>query len=839
MACEQCSGSHSSYPYNSPCNCSKGSSKGSTSDATCVYYTGAPLNCIGVGTNINIEEVLLEVDSKLCESSVAPDWSSFNYHCIDDNLTITTPGQFVGEMTSQFCTLKTSWNNFISTQYPSAISNLQSQLNSIFNPNLTLCPASGIGSSDTYTSILTKLSNSVCDLIGYNDISSANWDQCFAVSPTPTTTIEGFNVLIDQICTIAGTTPTVVLPTFNNENTCLPGPLTTSDSLISTIDKIKIRLCQTGVFDIDEVPWDCMVNPAAGSGPNIQAAIDTIAVTVGGLVRNDITFDDGQFLVSSDDCNGRTVSLLPGIISGDRFVAATTGDTVPGTLADKLQAGTNVTFDVSDPEKLVINTTFTPGVTYDPNLVDWSACSPCIIENPSPTTLEESFQFLKDEICCITELISNPEGGLKVYYVDGNNPNPGDGSILNPFKTLDSAYNKVVGTGTPKAPENTGIAIEVAASNYTTSLNLFASSTSWNFSTGTIVNYTGTDYLFDTIDTDEYNYFNVSGKWNFNTVNGGLLKHQTPTLESRVSLEINNTEQTMDTEDPLTHPLIRVQSIYGVNAWRRSRLELSVHGKVRSTDNHVLFVDGYTEVYTRGLTSFASLDAGDGYPSSIVPDQRVLYYNNQDPLNNDYMYTQEIRFDSIEIGSDGESAVFIQGLYGNIDFYNVSFDSLQAVNNFQSSSVEIGNLTRASYSGKTRGLTFRNCKFAANIYSGTNPIYPIVSVGNPGVNGISIINSLIPSPYLIDPDLVINEDLGVMANTITNFNIRDVPEFGDSTAAQTAGLVSGDVFKNSIDVPDTATEASGATPTKAEFDALLEELREIKAAISSNSLMII
>src|SRR5690606_25556383 len=109
------------------------------------------------------------------------------------------------------------------------------------------------------------------------------------------------------------------------------------------------------------------VNPAAGSGPNIQAAIDTIAVTVGGLVRNDVTFDDNQFSVSLDDCNGRTVSLLPGIISGDRFVAATTGDTVPGTLADKLQAGTNVTFDVSDPEKLVINSTFTPGVTYDPN----------------------------------------------------------------------------------------------------------------------------------------------------------------------------------------------------------------------------------------------------------------------------------------------------------------------------------------------------------------------------------------------------------------------------------------------------------------------------------------
>lgn len=794
MACEQCSGSHSTYPLPNSCNCSKSSSNKTISDATCVYYTGANLSCLGVGSNVNLEEIILEVDSKLCGIGSSADWSTFNYHCLDDNQVITTPGQFVNEISSQFCTLKTSWSNFITTQYPSAISNLQSQINSIFNPNLTLCPGSGISSSDTYTSILTKLASSICTLQDATNISSANWSQCFSVTPTPTTPVEGFNVIIDQVCQLINNPPSITLPTFNNVGSCLPGPLTNSDSLISTIDKIKSRLCQTGVFDIDDVPWDCILNPDAGSGPNIQAAVNALAVTVGGLVRDNVIFDDGQFLVSSDDCNGRTVSILPGVLSEDRFVAASAGDTVPGTLADKLEAGSNVTFDTSDPEKLVINASFTPGITFDPDLVDWAACSPCEVESPTPTTIEEGFQLLKDDICCLTDLVVNAETGLKTYYVDGNNPNTGDGSILNPFQTLDAAYNKLVGSGTPKAPENPGITIEVAADTYTTALNLFASNTTWNFAHGTKVVYTGSGYLFDTVDDTEFGSFNVYGRWDFETVNGGLLWHKSPTPESIVFMEIKNTEQTMDVEDPLEHPLVRVESNYGLNAWTRSRLDLAIHGRLRSTNNHVVFVNGYTEVYLRGLTAYARIDAGDGFPSTVLPDQRAIYYNNQDPSITNHMYSQQIKVKDLQIGSDGTSAAYIAGYYGNIDFDTVTFDSLQAVNNFQTSSVEVGNLVKASYSGKTRGFTFRNCKFADNIYSGTDPIYPIVSVGTPGTNGISIINSLIPDPYKLDPDLIINQDLGTMANTVGAFNVQNMAYFPTLAAAQAAGLTKGDMY---------------------------------------------
>lgn len=766
-------------------------------DSTCVTYTGPNLNCLDVGSGENLEEILYKVNAVVCTSQ--GDYSEYNFHCLTDTYVIENEAEFVSAITEYACNLNTAFVNYSTVTVPGIITNIQNQINEIVNPSLALCSYTGVIPTDSLDDILVKFGGKLCDLDSRLNLSSVNWAQCYTVPTTPTTLTEAFNLLVDQICQASQTGGGATLPTFNNQGSCLPAPLGTADSLVLTINKIKERLCDTGVYDIDDSPWGCVTNPAPLTGSNIQAAFDKVLGAVNGLVSNRYTFNPNQFIlnqtVPGDACSGFEVTLDPSIGIEDRLVAASPSDSSPGTLIEKLVAGTNITLDNSNPEEIVLNATFTPGVTYDPNLVSWNECSPCEVEIPIPTTLEESFQYLKDEICCLTDIVINPDTGLKVYYVDGNNPNPGDGSILNPFNTLDAAYNKVVGTGTAKVPQNTGITIKVAAYNYTTNLNLFASTTSWDFDTGAVVTYTGTDYLFDTLDTVDYTDFKVSGKWSFDTVDGGLLWHRTPTAESRVFIEIDSTNQTMDTEDPMAKPLIRVESNYGLAQWVRSRLDLAVHGRLRSTDNHVIVVNGYTEVYVRGLTTYARVDAGDGFPSSIVPDQRALYYNNQDPNITNHMYSQQIKFDSIQVGSDGTSAVFIQGYYGNIDFYNVSFDSLQAVNNFQSSSIEVGNLTKASYSGKTRGFTIRNCKFADNIYSGTLPIYPIVSVGTPGVNGISIINSLIPDPYLVDPDLVINEDLGVMANTISNFNIRNVPEFEDITAAQSAGLVEGDLFK--------------------------------------------
>ena len=122
------------------------------------------------------------------------------------------------------------------------------------------------------------------------------------------------------------------------------------------------------------------------------------------------------------------------------------------------------------------------------------------------------------------ETISND--ALMVYYVDGNNDVTGDGSVVNPYQTIDLAVNAVIGSGSHASPENAGTTIFVQGGAYTTACNLAITCTSWSFEAGSCVTYTGTDYLFQSTgmsDASGTNFLKVSGKGEFFTASGGIL----------------------------------------------------------------------------------------------------------------------------------------------------------------------------------------------------------------------------------------------------------------------------------------------------------------------------
>ena len=327
-------------------------------DASQIIYTGVDLPCTGVTTNTKLEEILIAIDAQIC--SVVGDYSSYNFHCLSNDYEINTEAEFVSAITEEFCNLKSSYNTFVSSTYPTGIQNLQNQINQINSPGLTLCTYSGVISTDTYVNIITKLANKLCDLNSRLDISTVIWDNCFTVVTPPVTIPQGFQLLADQICQVASSIVQPELPTFNNQGSCLPTP-GTADTLVATIGKIKTRLCQSSVYDIDSSPWGCIVNPDPGTGANIQSAFDAILPILNDLYGNRYEFDTNQFNVTPNGgaCDGFTITLDPSVGIEDRLVAATSTDTNPGTLQDKLEAGTNITFDYSDPEKAVINSTFT------------------------------------------------------------------------------------------------------------------------------------------------------------------------------------------------------------------------------------------------------------------------------------------------------------------------------------------------------------------------------------------------------------------------------------------------------------------------------------------------
>lgn len=363
--CSFCGGNHSSYsppPFSAPCSNTPGQC--TPVDSSCVVYTGPALNCIDAAPGDSQELINQKVDAILCTSSGA-DWSTFNYHCLTDDTVITTPAQFVSYMTLVYCNLQSDYDTFVGTTFPNQVTTINNSINAIVNPGLTLCAGSGITSSDTYTSILTKLANKVCTLSA-QDVSTANWTSCFTVPTLPTTVIDGFNVVISQICQVkALASAPVVLPTFNNQGSCLASP-GTADTLVDTINKIKTRVCQSPVYSIGSTTWDCFTTPT-----DFQSVINLLVAQANISKKHDTTFDADIFAVTDNGCNGRAITLQAGFSGSDRYVASDSADTSPGTLADKLTAGANVTIDnTTAPGQIILSAVASPNDKVKANVSD-------------------------------------------------------------------------------------------------------------------------------------------------------------------------------------------------------------------------------------------------------------------------------------------------------------------------------------------------------------------------------------------------------------------------------------------------------------------------------------
>lgn len=325
-----------------------------TQDASCTFYTGPTLTCSSIEDGDSIEVALQKIDEILCSS--AGDYSTYQMGCLRDywNVPILTEATFVQAISTYVCQLKSDYNTFVSNTYPNAINGINTSINTITNPNIT-CASAGVNNSDDIVSILQKYCTKFSSIDTALNISSVVWNNCQTVPVAPTTIAGGFQVLADQICAIEAGQQS--LPTFSNVGSCLPAPLTNNDSLVTTINKIKTRLCQSPTYASTNISWGCVGVP--GSTTSIELGLQQIINKVQTLTQASTTFDSGDFIVTATDpmdaCAGVTVSLATPI-NVDRFVASTPSDVSPGTLQDKLQAGTSISLDyITTPGKVIIN----------------------------------------------------------------------------------------------------------------------------------------------------------------------------------------------------------------------------------------------------------------------------------------------------------------------------------------------------------------------------------------------------------------------------------------------------------------------------------------------------
>lgn len=325
-------------------------------DTACIIYTGPDLACIDAPTNSCLESIITKIDAQVC--TAVGDYSGFNLGCLRNDYTINTAKDFAESTANFVCILRTDLDTFTTTTFPNTIDDIEDDIQAIQIPGTTSsCSNIVIPNGSTINSVLQILANAGCSLYAAINPSSANWSQCFTVLTPPTTIVQAFNVVLDQICQVASTAGGT-LPTFNNVGTCLPSP-GANDSLTNTIIKIRTRLCQTPVFLASNLASSTCVS--FGPSSTLEDVIEAQNALLDDLADSSIRGASSDFIIdyidSGNHCLGKTISLNTSVV--DRKVALNNADLTPGTLFDKLAQGTNVTLDfgVANPGKVTISAT--------------------------------------------------------------------------------------------------------------------------------------------------------------------------------------------------------------------------------------------------------------------------------------------------------------------------------------------------------------------------------------------------------------------------------------------------------------------------------------------------
>lgn len=364
MPCTNCSQSGSSLSFDMQCffnsgcpGCADNDCGNNIQNAHCVIYTGPNLPCSGIETNDSVELALQKIDEQIC--SVLGDYSTYQFHCLEEFFgdSITTEADFVSSITDYACTLRADFETFTDVTFVNYQTAVNTRFVAIEQPGIT-CSAAGVLSSDSLIDVLAKYCEELEDINEAISIDDVDWDQCFTVVGSPTTIEDAFSLLIDQICQVKDLIEAEEPTTINNTGSCIGG--TAADTIPTTIELIKDRLCETPTFDKDDLAWSCLTPPTFSNDQDITSALQELIDLVVDLKTAIPTFDSGDFAVSQTNpmntCDGVTVALQT-TLDTDRFVAATALDGSPATLIDKLDAGTGISITNNADTTLIIANT--------------------------------------------------------------------------------------------------------------------------------------------------------------------------------------------------------------------------------------------------------------------------------------------------------------------------------------------------------------------------------------------------------------------------------------------------------------------------------------------------
>ena len=430
------------------------------------------------------------------------------------------------------------------------------------------------------------------------------------------------------------------------------------------------------------------------------------------------------------------------------------------------------------------------------------------------TDLQTILEAIDTRLCAGTSGLT----GLQLYYVDSNNTVSGDGSVTNPFKTLEQARTKIIGTGTAAAPQNTNVTVYVMGGVYNTSMNIYVPSSSWYFFPRARVNFTAsggtTKYFIDTTSIAGVKPFKIAGWMEFEVMDSGgfLLNSGTNSntlINKSCEIEVFSLKSLyVDPSGTLTTDLISSN----VGSLNTSPYPISTRIKLQNRESFILSAqqpiitftggildinlnDGYIQYGLSGSTETGIDSANVGLLSnSNCSAASNLFLNSSFSLKNGFVISAMCAYMFKTEGS----------------FHEVFFENLTTVSPglsytkpgyFLASNALCAKGSNPAASPADYIFLLREVYLKANCFSGVAPYEAIKYLPSGNTNLICMQECVLPYNVTVDNDVILNGDVSGVAlafyNIINGKNIiSSLPTYANRATAIAAGVKSGTLFKD-------------------------------------------
>lgn len=299
-------------------------------DASYIIYTGTNTTNVPITANQNLETILQHIDTAIGTSNSAPNYTSFNLHCLRPTYTITNTQQFAESITDFLCTFSANYTTFSGTTYPAAISTITTAINGLQDPALTYSPFS-ITNTDGIQTVYSKMFTGFTAISTSIDPYTANWS---TLSITPShSVVTTWNNVISYVSGLATTVAgkQAALGTFDNSSNCLAGGAT--DSISTTVNLLRSYICTLTGYSSGSITWGCV-----SSSDTLTGALNNIISTLSSVATNYLSnVGTGLIRTTAGACGGYVASVDT-TWNGLYQVMVDDADSSPDYLVNKIES---------------------------------------------------------------------------------------------------------------------------------------------------------------------------------------------------------------------------------------------------------------------------------------------------------------------------------------------------------------------------------------------------------------------------------------------------------------------------------------------------------------------